>query len=105
MESRQVVRMLNVYSSKTVSKARQLHRTAATFVHPPSHEGWCGGGWEPATIMRIRSSDWLEKMAVPETRQSGNSGTAVLLAQGTVFIGDMTTVRCRQVLGRTGREH
>jgi hypothetical protein len=87
VESRQVVRMLNVYSSKTVYK------------------GWCGGGWEPATVMRIRSSDWLEKMAVPETRQSGNSGTAVLLAQGTVFIGDMTTVRCRQVLGRTGREH
>jgi hypothetical protein len=41
----------------------------------------------------MRPSDWPQKMAVPETRQSGNSGTALLLAQGPVFVVDVTVVR------------
>ena len=45
-------------------------------------EGWCGGGWEPATTSTAPASDWREEMAVPETRRSGFKSTAVLLAQG-----------------------
>ena len=82
-----------------------LHQVLYT--HPAVKAGAGVVGSQPPAghITTVLRSDWPQKMAVPETRQLGNSGTAVLLAQGSVFVGDVTMVRCRQILGREVRVH